>query len=331
MKKYMIVALMPFLFQSIVCGKDRFADLDQMLMPQLQAARAAINSSIKLELESIVHALVVHGKKSSSDREIAIQHIVLIQKFLQSYRSAEIKKLTWLAWAVGSNTQKVVDEIDPALKKVNQALKDLKVTSSEYSIAAKGFLAVALVALAATAGFSVGKAIKNWGSSENQSDVKSDKDNGNTQAHFEEQSNGIYQRIHRLIQDADSHTFNYDTRQIKIKSAFEQLKNSKNFMTQGDFDALCFDCIGAACQIVYEIVLKCEDIPGLSEKSKRAIKNADDKAQNALSNANEASPDNKEVFLAAASQAVQALNQAVLIYNVSCSRVAQRSYSVTSF
>ena len=137
MKKYILLACLPLLSQETLHTKDPYADLDAIILNELRAAQKTIHSSAKLELEPILHALVYFGKKSNNNRQIAIDNLVRIQKALQECKAQQYKT-SWdtICSYFSSNPKIVTQQIDPALAKVNKALADLKVTQSEYTLAA---------------------------------------------------------------------------------------------------------------------------------------------------------------------------------------------------
>lgn len=97
-----------------------------------------------------MQALEHDAKKGGNKRIVALGHIVAMQKLLQAYRAEEISKLSYYSWTVGSKPRLITQEIDPALKHITKALKDLKVSTSEYSVAA--IAAVSILATAAGIG-----------------------------------------------------------------------------------------------------------------------------------------------------------------------------------
>ena len=173
MKKYILLALLPCLMQESLYAKDQYADLDAMIINELRAARKVMNNSTKLELESILHALVSFAKKGRNNRQVAINGIVLIKKALQECKDEQYKT-SWDAICsfFSSNPKIVMQQIDPALKKVNKALADLKVTQSEYNLSAAAITAVSVVAIAVlVAGVKYGPDIYKQFAPHNQSSV----------------------------------------------------------------------------------------------------------------------------------------------------------------
>ena len=149
---YMILALLPILFQSALYCEDQFKDINQIIMPQLQSAQRLMRSSTALELQPILDALVSFSKKRYYISE-TVDQMKFIKFALAKYRAAEYKT-TWdnICWFFGSNPKKVVEEIDPAIKKVDNALEavraNLKPTDPLFLIVG-GILALSAIAVAA--------------------------------------------------------------------------------------------------------------------------------------------------------------------------------------
>ncbi len=148
--QYMILALMPILFQSaLYCVNS----IDQIIMPQLQSSQLLMRSSTILELQPILDALVIFAKKGEALALTAIDQMKSMKAALQKHRTEQYKT-TWddLYWLFGSNPKKVTEEIDPALAKVDKALKTLETNSSNlgYKIAVGTAATLAAVILAVT-------------------------------------------------------------------------------------------------------------------------------------------------------------------------------------
>ena len=147
MKKYMIVALLPILFQSALYG----ADLNNMIRTELENARGLVNRNTVLELDPVLHALVHYAKKSDSNSVKAINKIKDIKNALLQYRSEQYTS-NWynICSYFKSNPEIVTNEIDPAIKKVNATLKTLQSNASIYGYV-KAAALVAFVVLIGTA------------------------------------------------------------------------------------------------------------------------------------------------------------------------------------
>ena len=149
-KKLALLALIPFFLQASLYTKYKFENIDQRLAKKYANACQAIHSNTKPLFDLVLQALVHEGKKDENNRAITLGHIVAMQKTLQAYRAEEIQKLSYYSWAVGSKPKIITQEIDPALKAITIALKDLKVSTSEYSVAA--IAAASILATAAGIG-----------------------------------------------------------------------------------------------------------------------------------------------------------------------------------
>lgn len=154
MNKFLLIAVLPFLIQAtLYCD-----DINQMIMPQLQHALAIMKNNIKLELKSILDALILFGKKSNNQAAQAVDCMKSIKGALAHYREEEHKAWskgdkTWWDWFWGNNPKKVEEEIDPAIALVDKALKDLGANSNNlgYAIAATALTAAAVTIGAAAA------------------------------------------------------------------------------------------------------------------------------------------------------------------------------------
>ena len=150
MKKHMIMALLPLLFQSALYG----ADLNAMIKTELENARRVTNiRMIKLELDPVLHALVAHGKKSDANSVKAVNAIKDIKNALLQYRSEQYTA-NWydITAYFKSNPEIVSKEIDPAITKVNNALQELQKNASIYNYANAAKLIGVVAAIGATVG-----------------------------------------------------------------------------------------------------------------------------------------------------------------------------------
>ena len=127
MNKYMILAIVPILFQSALYS----ADLNTILKSELQNAQQIMKSSTKTELDHILRALVLYGKQSEAYCVKAINVIKDIKNALLQYRSEQYTD-NWMQFCKFFNVhpEKVSKDIDPALIKVNNALKQLQKNAS---------------------------------------------------------------------------------------------------------------------------------------------------------------------------------------------------------
>ena len=120
--KYMILALLPILFQSaLYC-----AEIDQMIMPQLQSAQQIMGNNTTLALKPILGALNSYGQIGISQADAAVDQMKGLKAALAQCEKEEYKT-TWdtISWAFGVKPKKVVKEIKPAINNVNGALKIL--------------------------------------------------------------------------------------------------------------------------------------------------------------------------------------------------------------
>jgi len=153
MKKYIMMAIVPFICINTVLAKDRFSDLDAIIASELRAAQKTINKNLKLELKPILHELVLWGNKNET-RTIAIGLIVRIQKALRICKSEQYNPAWYdVCGLFSSKPEMVTKQIEPALKEVDKALQSLKVNQFEMRAAFKAVgLAVVGIAIV-TAGF----------------------------------------------------------------------------------------------------------------------------------------------------------------------------------
>ena len=100
-------------------------------------------------------SLVAHGKRSDSNSVKAIHAIKDIKNALLQYRSEQYTS-NWynITSYFKSNPAKVTQEIDPAILKVNNALKELQSNVSVYGYVKAGALAT-IVAVMGTVALSL--------------------------------------------------------------------------------------------------------------------------------------------------------------------------------
>ena len=128
MNKYMIVALLPMLFQGAVYG----ADLNSVIKSELGNARNIMDDmKLPLELDPILKTLVSFSQRGKVEKSVAIGQIKSIKIALEKYRSQQ--DLSWISWFRGATPQIVKNQIDPALVKVNKVLAIVtRWTTSDY-------------------------------------------------------------------------------------------------------------------------------------------------------------------------------------------------------
>ena len=144
--KYLILAALPMIFQNaLYC-----ADINTILKTELQNALRIMNIRMNPELEPVLHALVKHGKKSDAYSVKAINAIKDIKNALLLYRSEQYTS-NWMKFCKVFNVhpEKVSQEIDPALKKVNNALQELQANASIYGYVKAGALVAVVLATGA--------------------------------------------------------------------------------------------------------------------------------------------------------------------------------------
>jgi len=153
MKKYIMLAMVPLLFQHSVQSNTHISEIDGMLMPYYQYASMLMHKPrVEKSLGRVLNELYLHAGKGGNAREVAVGQIVAIQKVLESNQAEQIKNLSYGDWLLGSKPAHIRKKFKPALDKVKDVLKKLHVSSSEYSIAAIGLGVAALTVAAAGIG-----------------------------------------------------------------------------------------------------------------------------------------------------------------------------------
>ena len=149
MKKYMIMALVLIMFQQDVSCSNSHAKLNKAIQQDLISARNVMNSNVKLELDSLLPALLTDVATGKMSKSVAIAKIKAIKTSLERYKS---EHTTW-SWWFGSTPEIVKDYINPALAKVDVALKALNASTTNYSflIGGTSILAVAAIVLGGVA------------------------------------------------------------------------------------------------------------------------------------------------------------------------------------
>ena len=133
MNKYSVLMLLPILFQiniyadAVVCP-----DLDMLIKNELQAAQIVMNKPVKLELQSVLDALVAFARKSKNNRSVGIECILLIQKAIQKCKSQQYTSWNNFTRLLGYHPELVTKEIQPALTYINNILiNKIKASSAE--------------------------------------------------------------------------------------------------------------------------------------------------------------------------------------------------------
>ena len=164
MKKYMMLLIVPILFQSSAFAGDAAkiqeakAAINKAIMPQLQAAQFAMRNATNLEFDSIVQALVLFSETGLNDRVIVgIVHMQSIKKALERFKTQENKKLSYYSWLMGSSV--LVQQIKIQIAYADKTLSWLGTKKSGSGIAAiLGYVSIA--SIAAFEAFNIGYEFK---------------------------------------------------------------------------------------------------------------------------------------------------------------------------
>ncbi len=133
MKKYMLIALLPVIFQSEIYGTTR--NLNSMIETELQVARDSMRLRIDLDLEKIVNELIRYAKVGNVQYNNARTQLAAIKGTLNQKRSEQYDT-AWskFMWAFGKYPDFVVTDIDPAIKMVTEADRSIYITRiSQYA------------------------------------------------------------------------------------------------------------------------------------------------------------------------------------------------------
>ena len=155
MKKYMLIALLPVMFQSEIYGTTK--NLNSMIETELQVARESMRLRTDLDLEKIVNALISHAKIGNGPYNNARIQLAAIRNILEQKRNEQYDT-TWskFLWAFGKYPDFVVTDIDPAIRMVKEADRSIYITKmSQYASDAAyvgGTVAVGAVLISAGAG-----------------------------------------------------------------------------------------------------------------------------------------------------------------------------------
>ena len=127
MRKYMIMAFFTLIFQGDIHCEDYNADLNKAIQEQLISARKVMQSKTVVEFDPILKTLVSFSQKGKIEKAAAIVRIKSIKAALEKYKSEQYPTY-WSKW-FGSTPEIVKNQINPALAKVENALKLLNATS----------------------------------------------------------------------------------------------------------------------------------------------------------------------------------------------------------
>lgn len=137
MNKYMLMALLPIIFQNTIYCDNSHAEFHQEMMPYLIRARQAMrNVNVALELDPILNALNSYAAVGATEKNQAIAQLRSIKKSLENYEAKQYPT-TFSRW-FGSTPQIVTEKIRPALQQVNNSLKKLNASSNNYGYAIAG-------------------------------------------------------------------------------------------------------------------------------------------------------------------------------------------------
>ena len=130
MKKVLICLFLLFGCYIHIEGKNNNEDIAELnklnyeIKPALLQARIALkNTHISLELDSILDSLLAHVENQKINRSVAIEKITKIKTSLMQYRNQQYT--TRWNRLFGRSSRAVIDVIDPALARVDYALKIL--------------------------------------------------------------------------------------------------------------------------------------------------------------------------------------------------------------
>ena len=163
MKKYIIMALLPLIFQGDMQCVDYNADLNKAIQQQLISARKAIdNVKLPLELDPILGALVSYARRGDSQSVEAINKMEKIGDALEQYK---VDQYTSWTWYFGPTPAIVKDYIQPAIGRVVDNLKSIQTNAMSlgYKIAlfVSGAALTALLSGAGLAGWFMFKSKSN--------------------------------------------------------------------------------------------------------------------------------------------------------------------------
>lgn len=150
MKKYIIVVLLPILFQASLCFANSAAinKINQQLLPELQYAGKIMKSNLKCEIYTILSALVLYGKKSTVNRALAVLCLKKIKIKLESFKKEENAKISLYDWLFRSNL--LIQEIKKAIDEVDKDIKNFSAPSNNnamYALAGAGITIAAIAGL----------------------------------------------------------------------------------------------------------------------------------------------------------------------------------------
>ena len=161
---YILLALLPILFQGALYASD----INQVIHQQLLSARKAMNSHVKSELDAVLPALLESVQTGAITKNAAIENLKAIKVALETYKSEQYP--TYWSRYFGLTPEIVKNQIQPALDKVNNALTTLTAWTTSSYIKAGTAAILATTAIAVS-----GVAIKNSWNSQSGNAQKSSK------------------------------------------------------------------------------------------------------------------------------------------------------------
>ena len=151
-KNYILLAVLPILFQGTLYCADTYENIDQVIMPQLQAVRAIMRNNVNLELDAVLPALLIYAQKGNVEKAAAIIQTNVIKVALENYKAKQYPDY-WPQWMC-STPEIVKNQINPALNKVDKVLAALtKRTPYDYAKLAGKSVAPSLALLTLMAVF----------------------------------------------------------------------------------------------------------------------------------------------------------------------------------
>lgn len=130
MKKHILIALLPILFQANIYCENVQNNIDEIILPALKTARFVMKSlNTPLILDPILSELKIFAQKNKNAYILAISQIKNINDALQTYKSKQYSS-TWSRW-FGLTPEIVTKQINPAIQKVKNAHKSILEINNE--------------------------------------------------------------------------------------------------------------------------------------------------------------------------------------------------------
>ena len=138
MKKHILIILLPIVFQANIYCENLLTptiitsaenNIDRNAHSALKIARYAMkNPNIPLTLDAILSELIIFAQHNKNTYILAISQIKNINDSLQTYKSQQYSN-AWSRW-FGSTPEIVKSEINPAIKKIDNAYKSIIETNN---------------------------------------------------------------------------------------------------------------------------------------------------------------------------------------------------------